>query len=96
MNPNEISEDKSLTKYISDFVNSPLFLVVKDAFTNHTPEGKKEAVASSTEHPLLVAHGQLLGTRYVFNQMEQIRDIGRKQPQKQHKPSTGKDPDLAD
>jgi hypothetical protein len=93
MNTRELGKDKKIAQAIEAFVGSPFFLVIKDAFVSHTPAGEGEAVKSSTSDPLLVAHGKNLGTRFVFNELENI--VAQAKAPKQQARPTGPDPDLA-
>lgn len=90
MNFQELAQDnKSIVDYVRAFVTDKRFLSVKDSFVSHSPAGKE------SEHTALIAHGQVLGTRYVFNEMEKI---ARPTPEKENRRggSTGRDPDLAE
>lgn len=80
-----ISDDKSIVEYVRKFVQDPRFQKVKDSFVAHSPSGKEN------EHNALIAHGQNLGTRYVFNEMERT---ARPTLDKNERGRTGRDPDL--
>jgi hypothetical protein len=84
-----LKANPTLVNYVKQFVNNPNFLIVKDAFTNHTPEEKKEETSA------LVAHGMNLGTRYSWNELEKIAAVifEEKKAKKKGEPHT--DPDLA-
>lgn len=90
-----VKDDQSVRQYLLDFFKHPHFLKVKDAFVCHTPSGESESMSSGTEDPLVLAHGKLLGTRFVFNTIETIsrtKPEDKKTPRERTKGST--DPDL--
>jgi len=76
MNITDIPSDKALHDFVKGIVLSKEFLRLKDAFVSHTPGGEKESLNGDTA-AIQVAHGKVLGTRYVFNQLE---TIARQQP----------------
>lgn len=88
MTPDSIHSDASLRNYVAQFVNDPRFLLIKDAFVAHTPGGE------SNEHASRIAHGKFLGTRYVFNELENIARTKPKTEEPKKRPGMGKDPDL--
>lgn len=86
----ELIIDPKTRKCIADFVNSPHFLKIKDAFVSHTPKGK------DSECSVAVAYGKSEGTVYVFNRLEELsreKPVAEKPP---NKVGPGKDPDLED
>lgn len=85
MNVEELSVDTTMVSFIQSIVNDKRFPALKDSFVSHTP------AAGSPDQAL----GKLLGTRYVFNELEKI---AKPKPKKETKtPVThGKDPDLED
>lgn len=90
MNVSELTKDPTIKAFIEKLVRDPSFLVLKDAFVSHSPNGHKEGVE--------VAHGMFLGTRYVFNELETISKtiIPPKTTTKDQGRAAGKDPDLDD
>lgn len=81
----------SIKTYIEKFVKNPLYLELKDAFVSHTPTGTETEPSS-----LKLNHGKYLGTRHVFNKME---DISRQPKEESNNkkgtvPSGSRDPDL--
>ena len=85
-----IAEDPSIAIYIEKFVGHPLFLAVKDAFVSHAPIGN-----DNEESSLACNHGKYLGTRHVFNRLEEIsRQTKRKQVEKKTGKSGERDPDM--
>ena len=89
-------EDSSIREYIERFVDNPLFLIVKDAFVANVPSGGSEA----EETCVRVNQGKYLGTRHVFNKMQDIsRQTKTEKAIKKEAskvPSGGKDADLDD
>lgn len=89
-----VQNNKEALRYLNDFFRHPLFLVVKDAFVAHTPGGEgRNGVSDKTT--IEVAHGKNLGTRYVFNEIEEIAVNPPVEKSRQAKQHGGKDPDLA-
>ena len=88
MNSTDIIHHKDVHKYVCDIANNPLFLRLKDAFLAHSPGGEDK----SREDAVAVAHGKLLGTRFVFNEIERL---ARTPPPNKPKYQTGPDADLA-
>lgn len=88
MELSELPNNPDALKAIQAFVNSPMFIYIKDAFCSHTPEGDKGNAISIETH-----HGMNMGTRFVFNRLS---EISKSKPPKQKAPRpAGQDPDLA-
>jgi len=93
MNVEQISAHPELVEYIRKFVQDPRFMDVKDAFVAHSPE------RADTETTVSILFGKGLGTRYVFNSMEEISRTPPPTPTSKDKTPgkkpSGQDPDLA-
>lgn len=88
MKLNELGSSESIRKCIANFVGDPNFETIVKAFVTNPPSIK--------EHGVDLAHGKLLGTIFVFNELE---SIVKAQPKKEKiiKQEYGeKDPDLKD
>lgn len=86
MNVEEIMQDATLVEFIRKFVLNPNFPAVKDAFIAHTPE------KADSDTTVGILFGKGVGTRYVFNKMEEIAKTKPTAAKQQR--GTGKDPDL--
>lgn len=89
----EAMQDRQVADLVRIIYTHPAFLKLKDAFVSHSPSAKDTAEKPITEDSACSAHGQYLGTRYVFNKIEELA----KQPTQTPKPPrvTGRqDPDL--
>lgn len=82
----QIQRDPDAMKALRSFFTDPKFKDIRIAFTNHSPKGD-----TTTETGASVSHGQNLGTRYVFNKIEEI--VTTPKP-KQFTSPKGPDPDL--
>lgn len=78
---------------IRKFVATDEFIEIKDAFISHTPEGGSDG--NRTDDPAKNL-GKFLGTRYVFNKMEEISRKAQQSPKQKTENQGGsrKDPDL--
>lgn len=95
MNVSELKDDPEMREYIRSICKHKLFLQLKDAFVAHTPAGEREAVASQSEDPIVLAHGKNLGTRFVFNELEKVSNQAKQPDKKKPKTTSEPDPDLA-
>jgi hypothetical protein len=90
MNLDELSGDRGAIEAMRNFFQHPAFATIRIAFTNHSPKGDDHCSTS-----IEVAHGQNLGTRYVFNKIEELVKKGPTQPRQTPTRTPGPDPDLA-
>lgn len=89
MNTSELSD--AHLNAIRAFVNGKLYLEIKDAFISHTPEGSPDGQRTGEDSKNL---GKLLGTRYVFNQLEKLARTSNEKTRKREGNTSGVDPDL--
>lgn len=90
----EAMQDSEVADLVRTVYRHPAFYKLKDSFVSHSPSAKDTDGKPVTEESASLAHGQYLGTRYVFNKIAELA----KQPQTQ-KPTTPRqqgrqDPDL--
>lgn len=82
-----IDHDKGVLEALRRFYNDPKFKDIRLAFTSH-------AAKSDVDGPL-VAHGNNLGVRYVFNKIEELVILPPRKKPEPRQQSSAPDPDLA-
>lgn len=90
MNLTQAVKDPEVRDLIQIMYRHKGFDRLRIAFTSHSPNGDDKIEVSTA-----VAHGQNLGTRYVFNKIEEYATQPPTQTNKPKRESGGKDPDLS-
>lgn len=92
MTIDQLKHDKAAMEAIRSFFTHPKFNDIRIAFTNHSPSGDDKLESSIAVH-----HGKNLGTRYVFNKLEEMVKTPAEpsQPVRRNTGGNIPDPDLA-
>lgn len=85
-------KDQQVRDCITQLFRHPGFAKLRVAFTSHSPTPKN---GEQNETSVAVAHGQNLGTRYVFNKIEELAQTPETPIQKPKRAAGGQDPDLS-
>jgi hypothetical protein len=91
MDLKDLSQNPELWKALEAFYKTPAFVLIKDAFTSHTPDGE-----TTNETSITIAHGKNLGTRYVFNKIEEIVRSGPPREDRKPRVKGMPDPDMSE
>lgn len=83
-----INSDKNAREALTRFYRDPAFDKIRIAFSCHSPAGDANEETNTAVH-----HGKNLGTRYVFNTIEELV-TKPEQPQSAPRRQGGPDPDL--
>lgn len=95
MNLTEAAKDSEVMDCIKKLYEHKGFEKLRNAFVSHSPKAEKdgrEGVATKTS--VSIAHGQYLGTSYVFNKIEELASKPQAPKPEPKKRDGGQDPDL--
>lgn len=90
MQINELIKSEKHRQHVLRFVNDDLFKDIVLAFVMHSPNG-----TDTNADSISVAHGKSLGTKYVFEQLEQVAKTPPTTTTTTRREGARRDPDLA-